>query len=116
MTAFAVVDQYPSTDDTTILPDEDGILTCLINARERVATGHAIDSYIETVEDSDKILNVCAIGAVWATDGLTEDDVEQLEIADLEARLSEDAQTAISLLNEAARSLHPECDGSGWFE
>lgn len=107
-------EQYPSADDT------DGatqVRECLVNARRRVDEGWSRNTYVGV--DGE----VCAVGAIFAEDGLDRDDVDEAFncvtahecngewFAWLSRNnLSATARSAIDLVNKVAARRHPEYD------
>lgn len=106
---------YPSTGDMPMIAgaqEIDGVLACVKGARERIAKGHTETSYISSSWPGE-VTYVCAMGGIFAEDGLTSKDIgcglEGRELLLLlETRLSEDAKEAIRLLDEAALEVVPE--------
>lgn len=106
---------YPSTGDIFLPPiagaQASGVLACVKGARERIAKGHTETSYISS-SWPDEETYVCAMGGIFAEDGLTSKDIPSFEgrelLLYLETRLSEDAKEAIRLLDEAALEVVPE--------
>jgi len=111
--SVVVENAYPSTHDCaeTLKQAEDAVLTCLINARERYGQGPSRSTYI--CDFPDGTYEVCAVGAVAAVDGITEQDIDEYEDANeriwvqIEQGLSTEAKTAIELLNAAVVRLYP---------
>lgn len=104
-------EQYPSADDVTVLTRRE----CLVNSRKRVELGWSVNTYI----DGDGSGDVCAIGGIFAEDGLRYGDINdafdqapgsrgEWFIWLLENKLSEVARDSIALVNKVAARRHPE--------
>lgn len=112
---------YPSTLDRPIAGGQDGPLMMMIGARQRLVRGHTALAYIMPGRSEEGIFDpryyVCAVGALWAEQGLLgeqilcwshrdKDTLRQYLIE--ENMLKEDTLVAMKLLDEAALEFVPE--------
>ena len=99
------LDVYPSTSDCGFAR-ESPVLDLVVNARMRYQIGGTPTHYFSGIA-------VCAVGAVWAADGIPEAQAHEVEIAvkepcEIEAWMSDNAKAAMKLLDEATTELYPE--------
>jgi hypothetical protein len=103
-------DPVPSTDDVPVA--DDPVLGTLLTARARFEAGAMYQGYWIGTE-------VCAIGSLFAAEmerppleaGICDPDDSAYPYNHLEKYLSEAAQEAARLLDEAAVALYPETRG-----
>lgn len=103
------VDIYPSTYDCPVEEGGDPVLGCLLAARERIRRFRStmIGVYVNSNGQA------CAVGAIFAADGLTYEELLGLGnglrlLASLEFGLSRTAREALQLLDAVAVERRPE--------